>query len=99
MSTNAINIDDEDNSDWLHKAVTRFTISQGGKEVGTCDLKKQTIKTKDSELEEYFWLLVDEGIGKGAIGENDGSEFVAAMKLEGYKAEAVEAKNDHDQSE
>lgn len=91
MSKNndALHIDDDENVDWLHHNDTRFSITVGEKEIGKVDLKKQRIATKDAELEEYFYQLIDEGIDEsGPILEN-GGKFVEAMKKEGYKATPV----------
>lgn len=81
-----INIDDEENADWLHKSQKVFEIQVSGKKVGTAYLDKQKITSADEELKEYFYLLIDEGIGQGPITENDGTAFVQAMKQEGYTA-------------
>ena len=84
----AINIDDEENMDWLHKpGATIFVISKNGEEIGKCNIKTEEIDTEDSELEENFYLLIDEGAhGFGPITEYDASDFAEAMRAEGYDA-------------
>lgn len=86
----AINIDDEENADWLHKpGPTDFTISKNGDHLGICDIKTGEIATKDNELEEYFYLLVDEGAyGFGPITEHGAQDFAEAMQAEGYTVTA-----------
>lgn len=86
----AIHIDDDANVDWLHKkAATKYTAYKSGKEVGSIDLTRESIKTEDEQLEEFFYLLLDEGNGDGPLTENDGSALVAALGREGYELKAI----------
>jgi hypothetical protein len=84
-----INIDNEaENVDWLHRLQTRFTISKSGKKIGTADLATEEIETNYAELEEYFYLLIDEGIGDGPITKEDGAAFMEALRKQNYEVEA-----------
>jgi hypothetical protein len=88
--TAPLNIDDEENVDWLHKkGPTSFTVSKGGKEVGSIDLTKEDITTKDEQLAEYFYLLMDEGDGDGPLSQYDGEALAASLKRQGYEVKAA----------
>ena len=85
-----MSLDDEDaNADWLHGQSNNFLIFKDDKEIGKVDLKKEEIVTSDSELEEYFYLLIDEGIGKGPV--TLGSDLIDAMEKQNYEAKPVVA--------
>jgi hypothetical protein len=89
--TTPLNIDDEENVDWLHKkGPTQFTVSKDKKEVGSIDLAKEEIDTKDEQLAEYFYLLMDEGDGDGPLTQYDGATLIAALGRQGYEVKAVE---------
>jgi Inorganic Pyrophosphatase len=89
-------IDDDQNADWLHNPATRFTIAKDGKSVGTVDLVKQIIETKDEELAELFYLLIDEGPGGAPLGSGDGVRLVKEMEKQGYAAVAQEKEEAED---
>lgn len=78
-----VNIDSDENVDWLHPKQTQFTVLKDSKEVGRIDLESNEIETGDSELEEYFYLLIDEGIGEGPI--TDGPNLVDALRKQNYE--------------
>jgi hypothetical protein len=79
-------IDDDENTDWLHQKNLVFVIYKQGKRVGTIDLKRETINSKDQRLQEIFYLLLDEGAGSGPISQYDPGAFVAAMEAQHYEA-------------
>lgn len=81
-------IDDDENSDWLHNPPTEFTILLDGDEVAKADLKARTIETEDAELEEYFYLLMDEGIEGELVTDYDGVALKQALEAKGYEVRA-----------
>ena len=90
----AINIDDDENVDWLHsKQPSKYLIYQEGKLMARCNIADGRIETTDSELEEFFYLLVDEGLDNDPITEEDGQRFVEIMERAGYEAKPNESKS------
>jgi hypothetical protein len=98
MTSKALHIDDDDNGDWLHrKAATSFLIYQKGSLLGRCNIETEKVETKDSELEEFFYLLIDEGIDNGPIGPDDGIEFKSLMERAGYEVKEQQTATDCDE--
>jgi hypothetical protein len=88
--TTPLNIDDDENVDWLHKrGATKFTVSKSGKEVGSIDLAKEEISTDDEQLSEFFYLLMDEGDGDGPLTQYDGDALADSLKRLGYEVAAA----------
>lgn len=83
---NVLNIDDDQNADWLHQQNLVFVIKKQGKRVGVADLQRETITTSDQRLQEIFYLLLDEGAGEGPINQYDPEAFIEAMEAQHYEA-------------